>query len=62
MLRRTPRLTYRRRGGRWSANKIYKLPDMTERKARAAVRCRRLVKLHGPGVVWMGYREDASTL
>src|SRR5690242_10020868 len=41
--RRTLRLTYRRRGGRWSANRIYKSSQTAERKARAAVRCRRFV-------------------
>ena len=36
-------LAYRRRGGRWSANKILKFTVTAERKARAAVRCRRFV-------------------
>src|ERR1039458_6963749 len=41
--RLTPCLTYRRRGGKWSAEKIYKSRQSAERKARAAVRCRHLV-------------------
>src|ERR1035438_178104 len=36
-------LTYRRRGGRSSANRMSKLSQPAERKARAAVRCRRIV-------------------
>src|SRR5712691_8670327 len=42
----TMRLTYRRRGGRWSGEKICELVQSAERKARAAVRCRRLVSSH----------------
>ena len=41
----TLRLTYRRRGGRSSANEIIKFSQCAERKAWAAVRCRRIVKL-----------------
>jgi hypothetical protein len=41
----TPRLTYRRRGGRWSAKTISELSCAAERKARVAVRCRRIVWL-----------------
>jgi hypothetical protein len=33
----TPRLTYRRRGGRWSADKILGFSRRAERKTRAAV-------------------------
>jgi hypothetical protein len=40
----TLRLTYRRRGRRWSAKKISELSETAERKARAAARCRRLVR------------------
>ena len=43
----TMRLTCRRREGRWSAKRIRKSGQSRERKARAAVRCRRLV---GSGV------------
>ena len=39
----TPRLTYRRRRGRWSAEMIHGFTRRAERKARAAVRCRRIV-------------------
>ncbi len=39
-------LTYRRRGGRWSANTIFKFSQAAERKAGAPVRCRRLVGLN----------------
>jgi hypothetical protein len=42
----TPRLTYRRRGGWRSAEIVFKSPRATERKARAAVRCRCVVKPH----------------
>jgi hypothetical protein len=42
----TSRLTYRRRGGRWRADKIAKFFQCAERKARAAVRCRRFVNRH----------------
>jgi hypothetical protein len=34
----TPRLTYRRRAGRWSAKIIFNYAFAAERKARAAVR------------------------
>ena len=40
----TSRLTYRRRGGRWSARNIFRFSQTAERKARAAVRCRRFVR------------------
>ena len=39
----TSRLTYRRRRGRWSADTISEFLQAAERKARAAVRCRRIV-------------------
>ena len=41
--RPTPRLTYRRGGGRLSAETIIELEQSHERKARAAARCRRIV-------------------
>src|SRR5258708_34589384 len=41
----TLRLTYRRRGSGWSANKVLKCSQAAERKARAAVRCRCVVGL-----------------
>src|SRR5713226_3861852 len=40
----TLRLTYRRRGGTWRANTIFKFSQTGERKAWAAVRCRRLLE------------------
>jgi hypothetical protein len=43
----TPRLTYRRRAGGWSASRMYKFLETAERKRRAAVRCRRLVSHSG---------------
>jgi hypothetical protein len=43
---RTSRLTYRRRGGRWGAERMHEWRKATERKARAAVRCRRVVGRH----------------
>src|SRR5262245_60340487 len=48
--RPTLRLTYRRRGGRWSAERIHESRQGCERKARAAVRCRCFVRpgCHGP--------------
>jgi len=42
--RLTLRLTYRRRGGRLSANRISGLYETAEGKARAALRCRRIVR------------------
>src|SRR2546421_13045343 len=45
-IQRTPRLTYRRRGRGWSAEMIHELTRSAERKARAAVRCRRMVGRH----------------
>src|SRR6476646_9786361 len=46
----TMRLTYRRRGRRWSANMICKFQPNAERKGRAAVRCRRVVGLYLPTI------------
>src|SRR5712691_1218917 len=40
----TLRLTYRRQAGRWSAKIIFKLQRSAERKTRAALRCRRIVR------------------
>ena len=42
--RLTLRLTYRRRGGWWSAEKMMEWHWIRDRKALAAVRCRRSVR------------------
>jgi len=57
--RLTSRLTYRRR--RWSAKMIHKLARSAERKARAAVRCRRIVRLHFVRVSEFVWPPDSQT-
>src|ERR1035441_8151507 len=62
LLRLALRLTYRRRGGRWSAQMIIEPRQTAERKARAAVRCRRIVKRSGHACYTGRSEEHTSEL